>query len=53
MTHTLEPLECPHCGASIKDFDDVLTLTRVSGGMIVIGCASCRKVLGVLPPEKS
>jgi hypothetical protein len=51
MTYTSEPLVCPHCGAAIYDYDTVLTLTRVSG-MIVVGCASCRKVLGTLPPAE-
>ena len=31
-------------------YEDVLALKRITG-MIVVGCASCRKVLGVLPPE--
>jgi hypothetical protein len=52
MAYTTEALRCPHCDAAISKHEDVQTLTRVSG-MIVVGCASCRKVLGVLPvPEK-
>ncbi len=52
MAYTKEPLRCPHCDAAILSHEDVQTLTRVSG-MIVVGCTNCRKVLGVLPvPEK-
>jgi hypothetical protein len=50
MAHTADPLACPHCEAPIRSHEDVLTLTRISG-MIVVGCSSCRKILGVLPPE--
>jgi hypothetical protein len=48
MTNTTEPLICPHCNAFIQRTGDVLTYTRV-GGMILVACASCRKILGVLP----
>jgi endogenous inhibitor of DNA gyrase (YacG/DUF329 family) len=52
MSHTSDPVACPHCGASIHRYEDVLTMTRVSK-MIVVACASCRKVLGVLPREEN
>jgi hypothetical protein len=49
MTTTIDPVICPHCSAYIQRREDVLTYTRV-GGMILVACASCRKILGVLPP---
>jgi hypothetical protein len=52
MAWTSEPLACPHCEAQIHAYEDVLTLFLSRVELIVVGCAACRKVLGVLPPAK-
>lgn len=43
MTWTSEPLACPHCEAQIQAYEDVLTLFLSRVGLIVVGCATCRR----------
>lgn len=51
MTYTDEPVKCPYCRASLYATEDVLTLRSLTlKSMILVACATCRNVLGVLPP---
>lgn len=52
MTHTTDPPLCPHCKAPLTDYNSIESYTRIGGGMILIACGSCRKLLGIVPAEK-
>jgi phage FluMu protein Com len=51
MTYTDAPVKCPHCGTDIDRFESILTHNRLGGDLTVIACASCEKVLGLVPKK--
>jgi len=53
VTYTDRPVKCPHCGAGIERYEDILTHNRIGGGLTVVACASCEKVLGFVPKERA